>query len=575
MLTVWKVVATIAVCMSASACQGEPTTPEPARSVTDTSPMETVDSSTPEPGTDGGVLLEGTVVAYDYTLDLPSGEATSQVTVDVTGRGDCIDLPCALPVSDVAHDGVLSEDWGLEEGQLTSCVSTIEAGQSVLLQTAQRVPEQTFRGLQVGFSRTQNLAGGTFHYLLSWVEGCPYHGPCDSHPSQFAAHTFRVDHAAGTTVLCPGELTPGDTQSTCTLERGPTYSSFAIAADADWERRLLTTSTDGVDIVFYEVPGGGIADALDADMVVTFFDWITGVLGPYPYGGELRVAGAPTLWLGFEHPGNVVLYERLPEVFGGYADTTMHVLMHEVVHQWAGDRTTLADTADFVWKEAIAEYLSYRFELLHGAPGDAIATRALWSGLAARAVFHPRPTDVPLPSVESFYSDTYGPGPMVLFLQLEDLIGEAAVMAAIQSFLSTSTATSVEDLKEALEAESGEDLDPYFDAWVYGEGRPTWPRFTASHDADGDRVTVTLTQTEGARFPCTVEVDVVGPSKTVTAQVQFGLNPGSSTAEAVVELNQAVTGLVIDPRYRLVDGNNLATAPRRADPWRSPLEWVP
>jgi aminopeptidase N len=70
--------------------------------------------------------------------------------------------------------------------------------------------------------------------------------------------------------------------------------------------------------VFYEVPGGHIKDALDPASVAEFMTSLTELLGPFPYGNELRFAGAPTAWLGFEHPANIVLDERL----GGPSSTS-------------------------------------------------------------------------------------------------------------------------------------------------------------------------------------------------------------------------------------------------------------
>jgi len=199
--------------------------------------------------------------------------------------------------------------------------------------------------------------------------------------SRLAEYHFEVSHAPGETVLCPGKLSAGASRTRCDLARGheagdahalaPTYSSVGVASDPLWKRNPLLTTNGGLNVVFYEVPGGAIAESLDKPSISEFFDWISGYLGPFPYGDELRFAGAPTHWLGFEHPANIVLYEKLQTVKGAYANPTMHVVMHETTHQWAGNRATLASVGDFVWKEATAEYLSYVFERDHRPAGEA------------------------------------------------------------------------------------------------------------------------------------------------------------------------------------------------------------
>src|SRR5262249_35929354 len=152
-------------------------------------------------------------------------------------------------------------------------------------------------------------------------------GPCDDDPSRLVELHFEVTHAPGAVVLCPGTLTPGDATTRCDLAGtlAPTYSGFAIASDPKWARTPFS-KTAAAEVVFYEVPGGQIASSLDPASVDEFFGWVTGLLGPLPYGKEMRYAGAPTYWLGFEHPANVVLAEDLPSVDGAYLDPTMHVL---------------------------------------------------------------------------------------------------------------------------------------------------------------------------------------------------------------------------------------------------------
>ena len=107
-------------------------------------------------------------------------------------------------------------------------------------------------------------------------------------------------------VLCPGTLTPGDTVTSCDLSGtlAPTYSGFGFASDPLWKRKAFTTAA-GIDVAIFEVPGGAIADTLEKASVDAYLTWITGLLGPFPYGKELRLAGGPTKWLGFEHPANI------------------------------------------------------------------------------------------------------------------------------------------------------------------------------------------------------------------------------------------------------------------------------
>ena len=498
--------------------------------------------------------IDGAVGRYDIAFDLASRAATFQLGVDVAPPGgDCWSVACGLPVTDVTWNDAPATSGVVDGNALAACGPGVPGGGALAVAARTVVPEQTFLGLDVGYSVLDDMDGGKFSYLLSWVGGCDRFGPCDDDPSRLVEVHLDVTHPEGTTVLCPGLRTDdaGGTHCDIAGTLAPTYSGVALAADPLWVRTPFTQAA-GVDLVFYEVPSGKLAASLDPTSVGAFMDWITGRLGPFPYGNELRFAGGPTAWLGFEHPANIILYEDLPSLNGPYGDPTMHVTMHEVVHQWAGDRTTLASTLDFVWKEATAEYLAYVFEDEQRPPGEAAASLAYWDAASLGANWHPRPLDEPPPDVEDFYGDVYGPGPMVLYVQLESLLRRDKVLTAIASFLAQPGARSVDDLQKALEAASGSDLQAYFDAWVYGTGMPEWPTVSVAATQQGDQVNVTLTQLGATPYGCVVEVDVVGATSTATALVDFGPAPTAAQASADVTLAEPFTSLVVDPRHRLV-----------------------
>ena len=514
--------------------------------------------------------ITGAVTRYTYAFDLTTAHARAQIDVEVAAPGgDCFGVACGQPASAVTWNDAPASSAAVQDGSLAACGPGIAAGEPLRVAAEVDVPEQTFFGLDIGFSRKKDLDGGDFAYLLSWVGGCDRFGPCDDHPSRLSSFHFDVTHPSGTVVLCPGALTAGETLTQCDLQGtlAPTYSAFGFAASTLWKRSLFATAA-GVDLVFYETPSGGLAKALEAPSVSSFMTWITGLLGPFPYGKELRFAGAPTAWLGFEHPGNVLLRDDLPSLALDYPNGTMHVLMHETVHQWAGDRTTLAETADFVWKEATAEYLSYVFEDEQRPPGEADASLEYWDSISLQAAHYPRPTEDPTPPVQTFYGDVYGPGPMVLFVQLESMLGREATLGGIKAFLAEPGARRVSDLRAALEQSSGQDLKPYFDTWVFGTGKPEWPTFAVSASQVGDQVTVTVTQQNASKklYGCKVEIEVVGATQKVLAAVDFGLAPTSAVASATVTLAEPVASTVLDPRHRLVGrlaGGSAAPEPER------------
>lgn len=503
----------------------------------------------------GDVAIAGAITHYDYRFDLATGQATSGFDVAVAPPGgNCLVTDFALnTASHATWNGTSARTANVSGGTLQVCGDTVAGGAPLTISAGAAVPRQTFFNLDVGFSSKRDISGGSFTYLLSWIGGCSHLGACDSAPSQLSTYRITVDHGAGDVVLCPGEISSGAATTQCTIDTtlAPTYSSLAVASDPLWQRNDFVTAA-GIDVVFYEVPAGRIARSLDRTSVAGFLTWITGLLGPYPYGTQLRVAGAPTKWLGFEHPGNLIVDQRLP-FSGPYQDSGMHVFMHETIHQWAGNRTTIASVADFAWKEAIAEYLSYVFEAEQRAPEEAAQSLLYWTAVGIQARHFLRPSDVPTPAIQDFYNDVYGPGPM-MFVQLESLLGRAAVVDGIVQFLAAPGARTFDDLRAALEAASGANLAPYFDAWVFGAGAPEWPTFAIATSQLGDQVTVTAVQqnASGKRYGCKLEVEVHGATSSALATLDFGVAPTSTTASATVTLAEPVTGTVFDPHHRVI-----------------------
>ena len=518
--------------------------------------------------------VSGNITHYDYAFDLATGHATAGFAVHAATGGNCFSAGLQLP-------GVTGATWNGAAASATVasnaaqiCGTTIASEAPLTITAGVTIPKQTFLNLDIGFSTKRDMSGGNFTYLMGWVGGCGHLGPCDAAPSRLASYHFQVTHAPTEVVLCPGALTPGVGMTQCSLGMGggtgalaPTYSAFALASDPLWQRRPFVTAA-GVDVVFYEVPAGRIASFLDPASVAGFLTWITGLLGPYPYGTELRYAGAPTRWLGFEHPANIILDQKLP-FSGPYQDSGMHALMHETIHQWAGDRTTIASVLDFGWKEATAEYLAYVFEDEQRPDGEAAVTLQYWSAVSLDAAHFIRPTDQPAPALQDFYLDVYGPGGM-MYVQLESLLGRPAVLAGIQRFLTDPGARSVDDLRQALELASGTNLAPYFNAWVFGAGKPEVPTFAIATSQVGNQVHVTVTQQNptNKRYGCKLEIEVRGATTSAVALVDFGVAPASATASATVTLAEPVVDTVFEPRHRAIGRVAGAPAVRASvTPW--------
>src|SRR5204863_634644 len=125
------------------------------------------------------------------------------------------------------------------------------------------------------------------------------------------------------------------------------------------------------------------------------------------------------------------------------------------------------------------------------AVGD--KTALAWKTFSKPARFFPVPEDKP--ELFDYYGDVYGPGPMILFRQLEVLSSRTAVIAALKSVLGQPRSLSVDELIAALEASTGLALTDYAAAWIRGTGVPAWPTIAVTTTPGAGTTSVRVRQT--------------------------------------------------------------------------------
>lgn len=522
------------------------------------------------------------VTHYDMAIDMTTRAATVDARFTVTTAGDCLTIPFKPDVADaISFDGVPAIGPGVDAAAdtLTACEPTGHgwaSGTEVVLTVAATVPAETWGTTQVGFSTWMDLEMHPFTYMVSWVGGCYRHGPCDTAPGHFATYTFTVTHPSGTQVLCPGVITPGDTVTTCDFSYagGPSYSTFAFMASPSWTSSSLGTWVD-LAVTLYDYPESGIKAAFDTDAASKHIQFMEDTFGPFPYGHELRFAVAPTYWAGFEHPGNIALSETLATTTSAYANELEHTVLHEMTHQWAGDHTTLADLYDFVWKESMAEYLTWITEDTQLAPTVGPKTVAAWKNYSGFSQYFLVPGEHP--DLLTYYGDVYGPGPMILFHQLDVMYGRPAIITALQSLIGQpgERAISVDDVQHALEQATGADLTTYFANWVHGSGAPSWPtaKITTTDMGGGQvQVAVAVATADGKPRGCKFHVRLVGatPAETFDVPVDLGVD-GMAFTPVVVSPGFTVTSTTLDPFGECLVYPSTMPKPdphRRVEPWR-------
>ncbi len=268
-----------------------------------------------------------------------------------------------------------------------------------------------------------------------------------------------------------------------------------------------------------------------------------GKFGPSPYSTLGLVVAEGETPAGHSPPGLLYLQKRppilrsrpLPDDPANFGDLPGYFLAHEVAHQWWGQGTAPANYRERWLSEAWAQYAAALW--LRERLGER-AFQSMMDRMAMWAFRHDNAGPIHLgqrlghlkQEPRYFRAVVYDKGAWVLHM-LRGLVGDEAFFTGTRGFLQQHryAKAGTEDLRAALEAASGLDLKPYFDAWVYETGLPAiaWSS-TSATVAGGFQTTVTL---RPSRFPgpLPLQVSVVTNAGTESRSLRLGPEGGSLT----------------------------------------------
>jgi aminopeptidase N len=308
---------------------------------------------------------------------------------------------------------------------------------------------------------TASGGGGYFPegYTLTWPGDCGSLFPCHSDPAD--GLTWTLDVTADRDVI------------TSDVEfEAPSYMLAWRESDDQYQIEL-GVSDGGVALVAF--PDADVEDEMrvGTERLVAMFNWLEGVLGPYPYGdtaGPVAVPWGENGLGGMEH--HPYWHVNSPDV-----DWPM-VHGHEAAHGWYGNGVRLACWEDMFISEGIVSYLGLR--AVEQAYGDA-AGEAEWANWATNLEFQLAVGDHParpdgcndVDGAEMIDFVVYGKG--AFFLKaVADEVGREAVDAALGDFnrAHLGGTASVDEFLVAFDASTGFDSSELAAAWIYGLGMP-------------------------------------------------------------------------------------------------------
>jgi aminopeptidase N len=322
----------------------------------------------------------------------------------------------------------------------------------------------------------------------------------------------------------------------------------SIAVYKSWELHQTHGTVPILSAVFPEDSTKAKADFLNVPAMVGVFE---GRWAPYPFDkvGQAFVTNFPAG--GMEHQSMTTFNRSL--VTGTRANEI--VWAHELAHQWWGDWVTLATWPNIWLNEGFASYgeAEWMEDFYGPAAYASTISSQMTSALNMDANFrHP----VYNPPTNQMFSQTiYKKGSLLLHM-LRRILGDGPFFAGMQLYGSRfayGNATSA-DFQTAMEDASGQDLDWYFNPWLYGQGLPTYQWSWTNQPLDGGSSNLAIfirqVQVNSPLYRMPIELKVSRASLPDTTV--FVWNEALPEQQIVVPMAGTAIAVTFDPRNSIL-----------------------
>lgn len=277
--------------------------------------------------------------------------------------------------------------------------------------------------------------------------------------------------------------------------------------------------------------------------ILELFDSLT---IPYPFSNE-KYGHAQFGWGGgMEH--------QTMSFMGGFPYS---LIAHEAAHQWFGDHVTCGSWQDIWLNEGFATYFEGLTVERYQTPLDFDYWKKLKvqyiTAYPGGSVYVKDTTSIP----RIFDSRlTYNKGAMVVNM-LRYQIGDSAFFAGLTNYLSDPNLAegyaTTPDLQQHLEASSGQNLNTFFNQWVYGSGYPT---YQISWGQSGNNVTITVNQTQSTSSVSFYEMPISIRLEGAWTDTIVRLNHTTNGQVFNVTIPYHVARIKFNPNWDLICGDN-------------------
>jgi len=320
----------------------------------------------------------------------------------------------------------------------------------------------------------------------------------------------------------------------------PYLISAAITNYATFTRSYAPLAGGSMPVEFFVYPEHE-GDALAAwDVTVDQIEVYRDLFGEYPFVDE-KYGMAEFPW------GGAMEHQTLTSI-GDCCVESDFTIAHELGHQWWGDLVTCASWGDIWLNEGFATWCEALW-WEHLNPGTGYKEFMGWldAGGFDGPIYRYDLSD----PWEIFDGIVYYKGAWAVHM-LRGVLGEAAFWSGLATYRSTyqfSSATT-EDFKNIFEASSGQELDWFFDEWIYEAGQPNYRYSWQAGVPEAGQLTLTIAQVQDeGPFTMPIDIDVI----TTSGRERFRVFNTQGLQSFVLDVSGTPTGIDFDPENWILD----------------------
>ena len=333
----------------------------------------------------------------------------------------------------------------------------------------------------------------------------------------------------------------------------PAYLIAIACTNYSVYEQTAGTAPDDYPIINYIFPENLASAQSELAVTPDILDFYSTQFEPYPFKNE-KYGHAQFSWGGgMEHT-----------TVSFMVNFSRGLIAHEMAHQWFGDKITCGSWKDIWLNEGFATYLAAMVIEEFDGPDAFVAEKAdMIDYITSQPNGNVYLTDTQATNVNRIFSGrlSYDKGAMVLEM-LRFKMGDTAFFQALRNYLADNNLAYkyavTTDLIGHLEAVYGNELDEFFNDWIFNQGYPTYD-ITVANIGNGQALfTVNQTQSDASvsYFEMPVPVRVYGSGG---QQMDVVLDNTVDGETFIKNVPFAITSIDFDPDKHIISRNSNAT----------------